>query len=92
MPGAWPGGLLGGAADDRAASFVEEEEANKEAPHGQRDSDDAGEQDRQPDDLKVVLASGEAGPTGGTSSRMTLLSTWRRRLMLMTKRGPRPLL
>ena len=49
-------GFLGDAADDRAASFVEEEDANKEAPHGQGDSDDAGEQDRQPEDLKVVLS------------------------------------
>ena len=47
--------LFGDAGDDAAAAVAEEEDANEETAQDPQDSDDAGVQAGQPDDLKVVV-------------------------------------
>ena len=48
--------LFGGAADDAAQAVAEEQDANEETAQDPQDADDAGEQARSPEDLKVVVS------------------------------------
>ena len=48
--------LFGDAADNTAAAVVEEQDANNEAEQHPKGSDDAGEQDGPPEELKVVVS------------------------------------
>ena len=48
--------LFGEAADDAAAAVADEQDDNEETEHDPQDPDDAGEQDGQPEDLKVVVS------------------------------------
>ena len=48
--------LFGDAADDTPAAVVEEQDANKEAEQEPQGSDDAGDLDGPPEELKVVVS------------------------------------
>ena len=48
--------LFGDAVDNTAAAVVEEQDANKEAEQESQGSDDAGEQDGPPEEMKVVVS------------------------------------
>ena len=48
--------LFGDAVDDTEAAVADEQDANEETEQAPQGSDDAGEQDRQPEDLKVVVS------------------------------------
>ena len=48
--------LFGDAVDDTEAAVADEQDANEETEQAPQGSDDAGEQDGQPEDLKVVVS------------------------------------